>query len=358
MAPDSRHLRRSRRPVHPFAEPGHRAAPESEPTSPAEPDRGPAGLGRNRHPSMLDGEVGAISGAQHGVVSHSSLRSLGFSQGSIDHRVARGRLLKLWPGTYAVGDLAMTRHGKVMAGVLTSGEGAIASRHTAAFLLGLMPWLEPISITAPKRRKPKSGLTLHVEPIPADERTVVDGIPITAPTRTIFDLAREESVSSLRAMLDEVRRRGLPVEPAIDELLRRHPRRPGATRLRQVLAEIESQAGVTRSVFEAEFLPFLASIGFPRPLVNHRIDCGSDAYLVDLAWPQLLLAIELDGHAYHSGRAALERDKRRDRKLSAIGYKSVRVTWRQFQHEREDLARDLVQIYASLAARMGGSHGT
>jgi very-short-patch-repair endonuclease len=43
--------------------------------------------------------------------------------------------------------------------------------------------------------------------------------------------------------------------------------------------------------------------------------------------------VEVDGHAYHSSRVAFERDRRRDQRFVAAGYRVVRVTWRQLQNE-------------------------
>lgn len=88
-----------------------------------------AGRSRER---ALDVELGALSTRQHGTVAHAQLRELGLSQDAIDRRLAQGRLIRIWPRAYAVGDLAIPAKGRVMAATLTSGPGAVASGHTAA----------------------------------------------------------------------------------------------------------------------------------------------------------------------------------------------------------------------------------
>jgi very-short-patch-repair endonuclease len=59
----------------------------------------------------------------------------------------------------------------------------------------------------------------------------------------------------------------------------------------------------------------------------------TNAYLhhleVDFLWPQQRLVVEVDGFAYHSDRAAFERDRERDAALVAAGFRVIRVTWRQ-----------------------------
>jgi very-short-patch-repair endonuclease len=55
--------------------------------------------------------------------------------------------------------------------------------------------------------------------------------------------------------------------------------------------------------------------------------------------------VELDGHATHGTRVVFERDRGRDRKLQAEGWRVVRVTWRQLDNEAE-LAADLRRLLA------------
>lgn len=49
---------------------------------------------------------------------------------------------------------------------------------------------------------------------------------------------------------------------------------------------------------------------------------------VDLLFPEVRLAVEIDGFSYHSGRTAFETDRERDRRLTRAGYKVLRFTWR------------------------------
>jgi very-short-patch-repair endonuclease len=54
---------------------------------------------------------------------------------------------------------------------------------------------------------------------------------------------------------------------------------------------------------------------------------------VDAYWPRQRLVAEVDGYKFHGGRAAFERDRRKDGALTAAGYTVVRVTWRQIKQE-------------------------
>ena len=47
--------------------------------------------------------------------------------------------------------------------------------------------------------------------------------------------------------------------------------------------------------------------------------------------------MELDGYAAHGTRAAFERDRARDLRLQAEGWRVVRLTWRQLDDDAMEL---------------------
>jgi very-short-patch-repair endonuclease len=152
----------------------------------------------------------------------------------------------------------------------------------------------------------------------------------------------------LERAAEEAERLGLVDESSFDALFALHPRRKGARVLRAIV-ESDRAATVTRSDFEARFLGFLDGADLPAPRVNARIRVGGRSLEVDFVWSKARVAVELDGHAYHSTRAAFERDRERDRALQAAGWRVVRVTWRQLSDEPAAVARDLKRLLAAHA---------
>jgi very-short-patch-repair endonuclease len=69
-----------------------------------------------------------------------------------------------------------------------------------------------------------------------------------------------------------------------------------------------------------------------------------EGYEVDLLWREQRLIVEVDGFAYHSTRAAFERDRARDAALQAAGYRVVRLTWRQIIDEPHALVAQLAVL--------------
>jgi hypothetical protein len=76
-------------------------------------------------------EIAALAARQHGVVAHSQL-DLG--RGTVRRWVERGRLLRLYPGVFAVGHARLTQHGRWLAAVLAAGAGAVLSHRDAGAL--------------------------------------------------------------------------------------------------------------------------------------------------------------------------------------------------------------------------------
>ena len=136
------------------------------------------------------GEVGRLARSQHGVVARSQLIELGMSASGVDAWVERERLQVVLRGVYSIAHAPLTRRGWLMAAVLASGRGAVASHRTAASLWELLPDNRAaIDVTVPNRRRPKGPVVLHVSRLRSSDHASVDGIPVTGIPRTLADIA-------------------------------------------------------------------------------------------------------------------------------------------------------------------------
>jgi hypothetical protein len=198
-----------------------------------------------------------------------------------------------------------------------------------------------MDVTRPTAARRRPGIVPHRASLPADERTVVDGIPVTTVPRTVLDLAAVGTRRQVERALNEVEVRRLTDELSIPHLLARYPRRRGTSVLRALLAEGAESRGVTKRQLEERFTAFVDAYSLPQPRRNADIAVRGRFFNVDCLWPEPRLIVELDGRATHGTQRAFESDRERDRLLLATGWRVVRVTWRQLRDDPVAIAADL-----------------
>jgi very-short-patch-repair endonuclease len=272
------------------------------------------------------------------VVSFWQLLELGLSRRAIQHRVARGRLHRVMRGVYAVGRSELTRQGRWMAAVLACGSGAVLSHRSAAALWGIGADADgrvDLSVPVASRANP-TGLRVHRRRLQSEQLSVCRGIPITAPVRTLVDLATEPDAGRLERAINEADRLDLVDPETLRESLGAYRGERGVGRLRGLLDRRTFR--MTDSELERWFLPLVDAVGLPRPLTRRYVN----GFRVDFYWPDLGLVVETDGLRYHRTPAQQARDRLRDQTHTAAGLTPLRFTHAQIRfepvHVRETLA--------------------
>lgn len=291
-----------------------------------------------RRTGSLNWAIAEIADRQHGVVSRDQLRKAGLSDSAISTRVESGHLHRTFRGTFTVGRRGVGRKGRMLAAVLACGEGTVVSHRSATELIGL--WGKQsvlIDVIAPRRRGRKiDGIRRHhVRPPAADEVEVRDGIPCTAPPRTLVDMAGQLGSESLRRLVEQAAVLRVLDVAEVDQVLSRGRRR-GVQQLRAALAgwrPLEGQRPNLRSLLEARVLPALVEADLPQPICNAKLRIDGHFLEIDMLWDTEKLVIETDGEETHGTRAAFQHDRWRDQLLLAAGYRTARVTWRQIEDE-------------------------
>ena len=260
-------------------------------------------------PLAGDGTIVTLARRRHGVVTTADLLRAGFGHNAIAAKVARGWLRRLHRGVYLVGALESPLTAPAAA-LLACGPRAVLSHRTAAVIWELLPPrpADPVQVTLLNaNRRSRHGLEIHRTDTAVEARRR-HGLRVTSPKRTLQDL---ETAPEHERAYNEA------------QVLRLIPR--------------DAQVGMTRSEAERRLLALIAKAGLPRPRTNVQVR----GYEVDLYWPEQRLIVEFDGWAYHSTRAAFERDRLKDAVLQIAGERVIRVTHRQLEGPPEELAARL-----------------
>lgn len=295
------------------------------------------------HEGPVDALIATLAAGQHGVVAHRQLIALGVGREAIQHRAERGRLHRIHRGVYAVGHAGLTRRARWMAAVLAAGPGAALSHRSAAELHRMLDARGGvIHVTTSRQRRAGRGVRVHRSSVASDECEVIDGIPVTSVARTLLDLAGTERPAALKRAFDEAEFLGLTSPVGTTDLMERHPGRPGCAALRELLGR--GGRDRTRTDMEIAYLAFCDEYGLRRPddmnivrVVRGRV---TEA---DAVYREARLIVELDGGSHRTGRR-FDDDRARDRRNLVEGWPTVRVTNRHLDHERDELAADLLAL--------------
>lgn len=264
-----------------------------------------------------DRDLEAVFASHHNVASRAQLVAAGATDSTFKTRVASGLWVAMHRGVYRPAAVPLTDHGYVLAAVLACGDGALASHWSAAWLWGLAD--EPCgSVTVFGTHDPRPrGVSVCRSKLPTPP-SLRHGIPATNPLRTMLDVAAHSPVDELALALDRGIAARLFTPEAVAAEAARLPARQGLPALRAALDEITAVSVRSPSVLQNVFARVLARAGLPPPVAELPVLSGR--YRLDYAYPDVMLAFELDGREHHGDWRATERDHFRRRVLARLGW--------------------------------------
>jgi hypothetical protein len=168
------------------------------------------------------------------------------------------------------------------------------------------------------------GLHTRGDRIEEDEITVVNGIPVTTPARTVLDLGCWYPTMSGVAAIDSLARATEFKAADVELLAQRYPGRRGIARARVAINLFDAGA---QSPKETWLRLVLVNSGLPRPQtqIPVRDEFGSVIAYLDMGWEHLRVAVEYDGDQHRSDRSQYNWDIRRLEVLHQLGWLVIRV---------------------------------
>ena len=258
---------------------------------------------------------------QHdGVITLQQARQAGLSRHAVDRRVRTGHWRRCSPGVYFADDRPFTDAARVRAAVWGYGSEAAASGMAAAWWHSVTKFPpEIVEVTVPKtsHHPHRSGVRMRRRDLtPAD---VVDrkGLKVTELALTVVEAAVR--IRGGGALMDTALQRHVDLR----DLWRSHLRNKGRHGSPAARRLLQAASGGARS--EAERL--LVKLLRQQRITGWQANFPVAGYKIDIAFPALKVAIEVDGLAFHSDADVFVADRQRQNIITLGGWKVLRFTW-------------------------------
>lgn len=260
-------------------------------------------------------------------------------------------LLPLWTGIVVESDRWLDPWTRGAAALLATGEESVLVGSTAAYLHGcraLEVARTHVRIRYGREFRSRPGLTVQHGGQFVDDIVHLDGLRALPLDRVVAELLCDLDEPDALAVTDETLRMAGAEHDRFRVAVRgRIGRRqdPRGTVRAAFLLDLASPRA--DSPPESWLRLKIIDEGFPMPEVNwpvHDLD-GTPRFRVDLAWPQLRIAVEYDGYEAHAGR--VDEDAARQQELERRGWIVVRVRKEDFG----DMSRVHTELRAGFARR-------
>jgi len=160
---------------------------------------------------------------QSGYFTAGQARAHRVSRQLLDHHVRRGRFERIRRGLYRIQGFPTAEHDDLREAWMAVGvSDALLSHESALALLDLSDNIpDGVHLLVPRRRRGlrrPAGVTLHTRPDDEEVATVWrDGLPLTAPARTLLDVADRLQPEQLSMAVRQALRRGLLTRKQLQE---------------------------------------------------------------------------------------------------------------------------------------------
>ena len=287
-----------------------------------------------------------LAASQYGAFSRNQAAGLGAQRWQVQHRIRSGIWQPMSRRVLRVAGSPGTNEQRAIAATLDV-EGSVLSHESSAAVWELPGFrLEPLHVVqaiSPNRTGSSLG-TVHTSThLPPSHRAVHHGLPVTAPVRTLFDLASRVHPQRMPRLVDTAWAKRLVSGRSLHAALADHAERgrPGIQLMREILADRPETYCPPDSNLEARFQEIARSAGITT--LGRQIDSGGDSWVgrVDFRDTDRALIFEIDSERFHGSVSAQQDDQRRHQRLVDAGFIVERVTEFDVWHRTESVRRQL-----------------
>ncbi|MBO0732240.1 MAG: hypothetical protein J2P57_23470 [Acidimicrobiaceae bacterium] len=289
-------------------------------------------------------ELWEVGGRQYGLLSSAQFRSATTAAGR-RRLIARGVVEPYIRGVWVLAGTPPRWRQQALAACLAYGPPVAVSGLAAARLWELdgVTGGVDVEVSIPHARSGRHpGVTARRRTLSAFEITERFGIPVTTMPRTLLDVASSQPAARVAGWFDDAIVRGLVTVDTVERYLRDvvGRSRPGQDLVRELVDARLGEDAMSESVGELRVHRWLVQAGLPPPVRQFRVAVGGVARRLDMAYPDLLIAIEFQGFRHHGrARARFDADQRRITELTLAGWLVVLVTSAMSEHEVVTMVR-------------------
>jgi hypothetical protein len=201
-------------------------------------------------------------------------------------------------------------------------QGVIAGRAAAA-LHGAL-WVDattPIEMIW-RCGRPPAGIVVRTERIHAEDIMVINGMAVTTPERTAFDIARHLPRDLAVRHLDALARATGIKATNVQSLADRYPRARGLPRSRIALPLMD---GGAESPQETRVRLILIDDGLPPPRTQIRVSDGVREAFIDMGYDEPMVGFDYDGEQHQTNRNRYVHDIGRAELVDREGWIDIKV---------------------------------
>jgi very-short-patch-repair endonuclease len=114
--------------------------------------------------------------------------------------------------------------------------------------------------------------------------------------------------------------------------------------MQRLLAERIAGPSLGESELEGRAFRVLRAAGLPDPVAQFRVRIAGAVYVLDMAYPQVKVGIELDGWTFHGSRSAFDADRVRGNVIRNSGWHILQFTSRTSDAELADTVAEALVL--------------
>jgi very-short-patch-repair endonuclease len=288
-----------------------------------------------------EGRLAPVLLRQDGLVTLAQAVDLGISARTVQRRVRCGDWERVLPRVFLVGGHPHSDAVRVRAAGLWVGEPGAVSGPAAAWWHGMWSSVPgTVQVTVPRGAcpRPQPHIDLRRRALGSTDLVTLRGLRLTDKPLTALETAAVVPDGSV--FLD----RALQRHVAFPRVYRAYCRNLGAHGSARAGTLLVAAADRADSAAERCAVALLRAAGITGWVLGHPFG----AYVIDIAFPEAKLAVEIDGWAWHMAVDRFRADRHKGNALVRARWDLLRFTWHDLTNRPGYV---VAEILAALAAR-------